>query len=107
MLHPPVNDRRDPTHRETLPDAVATCASVIGQHFRNEIPEARMREHVRAFARDMHAVEVPPERAIARLKEAILHVPEVSARPALERGELLRLLVQDAIGAYYTVDLAQ
>ena len=66
-----------------------------------------MREHVRAFARFVHAREVPPERAIAQLKEAILRVPEVASRPAMERGELLRILVQDTIGAYFTIPVAE
>ena len=61
-----------------------------------------MRDAVCAFATHMHATGVPPERAIAKLKEAILRVPEVSARPAMDRGDLLRVLVEDAIGAYYS-----
>jgi hypothetical protein len=61
-----------------------------------------MRDAVCAFAMHMHAAGVPPERAIAQLKEAILRVPEVSARPAMDRGDLLRVLVEAAIGAYYS-----
>ena len=95
-------DRRDPERRKSLPLALAACASSVERHYRGETTEEAMREGVRAFARDMHAIEVPPERAIAQLKETILRVPSVAVRPAMERGELLRVLVQDAIAAYYT-----
>ncbi len=65
-----------------------------------------MHEAVCRFAEQMQRAGVPPERALAQLKEAILRVPEVSARPAMERGELLRILVESAIRAYYAPPLA-
>jgi hypothetical protein len=102
VTHPAPRDRRQPQRRQELPEALATCAAVIGRHFRGELPQEAVRDGVCRYAVQMHAANVPPERAIAQLKEAILRVPEVAGRPALERGELLRVLVEAAIGAYYS-----
>jgi hypothetical protein len=101
-LQPAAPDRRHADRRQDLPDALDTCATFISRHFRGEVSEQAMHDAVRRFGRYTQRCGIPPERALAQLKVAILHVPEVSARPAMERGELLRVLVQDAIRAYYS-----
>src|SRR5688572_30379660 len=97
VTHPVSHDRRHAERRQDLPDALAACSASIGRHFRGELSEDAMRDAVCAFAMHMHSAGVPPERAIAQLKETILRVPEVSARPAMDRSGLLRVLVEAAI----------
>ena len=100
---PTANDRRDPHRRQVLPAALSECAANIGAHLRGELPAEAMRDAVRHFASHVQIAGVPPERALVLLKQTVLRVPEVARRPAIERGDVLRLLVQDAIVAYYSL----
>jgi len=99
----PTIDRRSVERRHLLPDAVQACAAQIAAHLRGAADETAMSAAIAAYARHVHALGIPPERALARLKEAILRIPEVASRPAMERAELLRASVQVAIGAYYSL----
>lgn len=95
------DERRAADVRHELPEALERCAAQIAAHLRHEAPATAMRNEVRTYSAHMRSLNIPPERTLSRLKQTILHVPEVSRCTAMERSEMVRELVQEAIRAYY------
>lgn len=102
--YPP--ERRRAETRQDLSDALEDCSLALRAQLQNGNPGGEMCRTVAAFAIRVRTQQVPPERALAGLKDRILRLPEVSALGTMERGEIVRLLAQRLIDAYYEINSA-
>lgn len=95
--------RRQAGVRRDLPEALSACAGELRVLLRDGGNAGHMSRAVAEFAVHVRALGVPPERTLARLKEMVLQLPEVSVLGTMERGEIVRLVSQSAIDAYYEI----
>lgn len=99
-------ERRHAETRHDLPDALEECSRELRAHLRKREGDGAMCRTVAAFAVRVRTRHVPPERALAGLKEMVLRLPEVSELGTMERGEIVRLLSQSLIDSYYEINRA-
>jgi hypothetical protein len=87
--------------RKSLEDALSVCRDELQAQLGNGSSMESLRGAVRDYAALAYQEAMPPERTLAAFKDMIQSMPAVARRPADERGEIMRQLVQMAIHGYY------
>lgn len=94
-------DRRDAAGRSLVASALQECGLTLDAQVAREAPADELRKTVDIFIQAARHTRMPPERTLALFKAMVLRLKAVERHHVVNRGEMVRVLAQMAIDAYY------